>query len=56
MSALPGVGREASQLPEALAGHSTGNGARSIGENNGLHLSCFGSGVLSVVKMCFFSR
>lgn len=44
------------QLTEALAGHSTGKGAWSRGENNSLCLSFIGSGVLSVVKMCFFSR
>lgn len=44
------------QLRQARAGHSTGNGAWSRGGNNSLCLSFIGSGVLTVVKMCFFSR
>lgn len=55
MPALPGIGREASssQRPQLVILLAVVHEAE---QNNSLCLSFIGSGVLSVVKMCFFNR
>lgn len=55
MPALPGIGREASssQRPQLVILLAMMHEAE---KNNPLCLSFIGSGVLSLLKMCFFSR